>query len=107
MDVKSAFLNGILSKVVYVKQPKGFEDPKFPNHVYMLKKALYGLKQATIAWYERLIIHLLEKNFEREGIGRTLFVNRSKDELLVAQIYVDDIFLELPLVTLPLVFLRR
>ena len=44
MDVKSAFLNGILSKEVYVEQPKGFEDPELPNHVYRLKKALYGLK---------------------------------------------------------------
>ncbi|RVW20216.1 hypothetical protein CK203_112033 [Vitis vinifera] len=45
MDVKSAFLNDILSEEVYVEQPKGFEDSKFPNHVYGLKKALYGLKQ--------------------------------------------------------------
>ena len=44
MDVKSAFLNGILSEEVYVEQLKGFEDHKFPNHVHRLKKALYGLK---------------------------------------------------------------
>ena len=44
MDVKSAFLYGILSEEVYVEQPKGFEDHKFPNHVHRLKKALYGLK---------------------------------------------------------------
>ena len=49
MDVKSAFLNDILSEEVYVEQPKGFEDSKFPNHVYGLKKALYGLKQASRA----------------------------------------------------------
>jgi hypothetical protein len=42
MDVKSAFLNGPLNELVYVKQPPGFEDPKFPTHVYKLKKALYG-----------------------------------------------------------------
>ena len=59
MDVKSAFLNCILSEEVYVEQPKGFEDPKLPNHVYMLKKALYGLKQAPRAWYERLTTYLL------------------------------------------------
>ena len=44
MDVKSAFLNGPLSELVYVEQPPGFEDPKHPHHVYKLHKALYGLK---------------------------------------------------------------
>ncbi|KAA0045318.1 gag-pol polyprotein [Cucumis melo var. makuwa] len=49
MDVKSAFLNGYLNEEVYVAQPKGFIDSKFPQHVYNLNKALYGLKQASRA----------------------------------------------------------
>jgi hypothetical protein len=63
MDVKSAFLNGILQEEVYVKQPKGFQDHQFPNHVYKLKKALYGLKQAPRAWYERLTTYLFDQGF--------------------------------------------
>ena len=61
MDAKSAFLNGILGKEVYVEQPKGFKDLKFPNHVYKLKKAFYGLKKSPRACNERLTTYLLEK----------------------------------------------
>jgi hypothetical protein len=50
MDVKSAFLNGILEEEVYVKQPPGFESVEFPHRVYRLRKALHGLKQASCAW---------------------------------------------------------
>ena len=64
MDVKSAFLNGPLKELVYVKQPPGFEDPKLPNHVYKLDKALYGLKQAPRAWYEHLRELLLDRGFK-------------------------------------------
>ena len=54
MDVKSAFLNGFIEEEVYVKQPPGFENPKFPNRVFKLQKAFYGLKLAPRAWYDRL-----------------------------------------------------
>ena len=52
MDVKSAFLNGYLKEEIYVKQPLGFENPDFPNHVFKLNKALYGLEQAPKTLYE-------------------------------------------------------
>ena len=61
MDMKSAFLNGPLSELVYVEQPPGFEDPKYPNHVYKLDKVLYGLKQAPRAWYDCLKDFLLKR----------------------------------------------
>jgi hypothetical protein len=91
MDVKSAFLNGELEEVVYVKQPPGFVDPKHPNHVCRLNKALYGLKQAPRAWYETLTSHLLNNGFCRGAIDSTLFILREKGNILLVQIYVDDI----------------
>ena len=68
MDVKSAFLNGILNEEVYVEQPKRFQDPRYPNHVYRLGKTLYGLKQALRAWHERLTSYLPKKGFMRGGV---------------------------------------
>jgi len=91
MDVKSAFLNGILEEEVYVKQPPGFEDPINPEYVYKLHKALYGLKQAPRAWYERLSKFLLENKFKMGTADKTLFTRQEKDDILLVQIYVDDI----------------
>jgi hypothetical protein len=56
MEVKSAFLNGPIKEEVYVEQPLGFENVKYPNHVYKLHKVLYGLKQAPRAWYVRIFL---------------------------------------------------
>ena len=91
MDFKSAFLNGFIKEYVYVEQPPGFEDYKFPNHIYKLKKALYGLKKALRSWYERLSTFLLENDFERGKIDLTLFIKRVGEHILLVQIYVDDI----------------
>ncbi|GJT26857.1 retrovirus-related pol polyprotein from transposon TNT 1-94 [Tanacetum coccineum] len=90
MDVKSAFLNGKL-KEVYVKQPPGFESNEFPNHVYKLDKALYGLKQALRALYETLSTFLTEHKFVRGKIDNTLFVYKTQTDVIMVQIYVDDI----------------
>ncbi|KAK2456670.1 cysteine-rich RECEPTOR kinase [Trifolium repens] len=91
MDVKSAFLNCVISEEVYVKQPPGFEDLKNPDYVFKLKKSLYGLKQAPRAWYERLSNFLLENGFQKGQIDNTLFRKTSKKDILIIQIYVDDI----------------
>ncbi|WJX51639.1 hypothetical protein P8452_37816 [Trifolium repens] len=91
MDVKSTFLNGVISEEVYVKQPPGFEDLKNPDYVYKLKKSLYGLKQAPRAWYERLSNFLLENGFQKGQIDNTLFRKTTKKDILIIQIYVDDI----------------
>jgi len=91
MDGKSAFLNGYIKEEVYVRQPPGFENPKFPNHVFKLHKALYGLKQALKAWYERLKGFLLEKGFKMGSVDKTLFLLKQGTDTLLVQIYVDDI----------------
>ncbi len=91
MDVKSAFLNGYINEEVYVVQPPSFENHQYPNHVYKLNKALYGLKQAPRAWYERLSKFLLDHEFSRWNVDTTLFLKKKNKDMLVVQIYVDDI----------------
>ncbi|KAI3691993.1 hypothetical protein L6452_31797 [Arctium lappa] len=91
MDVKSDFLYGSIEEEVYVCQPPGFENPSYPDRVYKLKKALYGLHQAPRAWYDTLSSYLLENGFERGVIDKTLFIKRKKKDILLVQIYVDDI----------------
>nr|GEW31512.1 uncharacterized mitochondrial protein AtMg00810-like [Tanacetum cinerariifolium] len=76
---------------VYVCQPLGFEDPDHPDKVYKVVKALYGLHQAPRAWYETLATYLLENNFQRGTIDQTLFIKKQKGDILLVQIYVDDI----------------
>ena len=91
MDVKSAFLNGVLSEEVYVKQPPGFEDSNHPDYVFRLKRALYGLKQAPRAWYERLSKFLVEKGFSMGKVDKTLFIKHLNNDHSSCSIYVDDI----------------
>ncbi|GKA86810.1 retrovirus-related pol polyprotein from transposon TNT 1-94, partial [Tanacetum coccineum] len=91
MDVKTAFLNGNLREEVYVSQPDGFVDPDKPNYVYKLKKALYGLKQAPRAWYDMLSSFLISNDFSKGLVDPTMFICREGKELLLVQIYVDDI----------------
>nr|GEV14360.1 copia protein [Tanacetum cinerariifolium] len=91
MDVKTAFLNGPLKEEVYVAQPDGFVDPDHPHKVYHLRKALYGLKQAPRAWYVELSKFLTSKGFTKGTIDPTLFMIRYEEDILLVQIYVDDI----------------
>ncbi|GKC16756.1 retrovirus-related pol polyprotein from transposon TNT 1-94 [Tanacetum coccineum] len=91
MDIKSAFLNGKLKEEVYVKQPSSFESSEFPNHVCKLDKALCRLKQAPRAWYETLSTFLIKHKFVRGKIDNTLFVYKTQTDVILVQIYVDDI----------------
>ncbi|GJS71473.1 retrovirus-related pol polyprotein from transposon TNT 1-94 [Tanacetum coccineum] len=91
MDIKTAFLNGELTKEVYVSQPEGFVDQDNLSHVYKLKKALYSLKQAPRAWYNILSSFLLSQYFSKGVVDPILFIWHAGNDLLLVQIYVDDI----------------
>ncbi|GJX18674.1 putative ribonuclease H-like domain-containing protein [Tanacetum coccineum] len=91
MDVKSAFIYRKIEEEVYVCQPAGFEDLNFPERVYKVEKALYGLHQVPRAWYEALSTYLLDNGFQRGKIDKTLFIKNHKGDILLVQVYVDDI----------------
>jgi hypothetical protein len=74
-----------------VRQPPGFESEKYPHRVYKLGKALYGLKQAPRAWYGRLRGFLFERGFQMAKVDQTLFLLRHGRDILIVQVYVDDI----------------
>nr|GEW45072.1 retrotransposon protein, putative, Ty3-gypsy subclass [Tanacetum cinerariifolium] len=91
MDVKSAFLNGFINDEVYVAQPLGFIDFEKLDHVYKLKKALYGLKQVPKAWYDRLKAFLIKHEYKMRMVDSTLFTKKKSSNLIIVQVYVDDI----------------
>nr|GEW86869.1 hypothetical protein [Tanacetum cinerariifolium] len=91
MDVKSDFLHGTIKEEVYVHQPPRFEDPDYPHKIYKVVKALCGLHQAPRAWYETLANYLLKNSFQRGKIDQTLFIKKQKGDILLVQVYVDDI----------------
>nr|GEU80235.1 putative ribonuclease H-like domain-containing protein [Tanacetum cinerariifolium] len=106
MDMKSAFIYGKIKEEVYVCHPLGFEDLYFPDKVYKVEKALYRLHQALRSWYELNLVallffltsrkhtlsnYLLDNWFHRGKIDKTLFIRRNRDDILLVQVYVDDI----------------
>nr|GFB59093.1 putative ribonuclease H-like domain-containing protein [Tanacetum cinerariifolium] len=91
MDVKSVFLYGTIDEEVYVMQPFGFQDLKFPARVYKVEKAMYGLHQAPRAWYGTLSKYLLTNGFQRGTIDQTLFIRMHRGDFILVQVYVDDI----------------
>ena len=92
MDVKSAFLNGVLEEEVYIEQPPGYLQQGEEDKVYKLKKALYGLKQAPRAWYTRIDTYFINNGFHRSPYEHALYVkaNNSGDIIIVC-LYVDDL----------------
>jgi hypothetical protein len=93
MDVKTAFLNGVLDQKVYVEQPLGFVVHERETHVCRLKRALYGLKQAPRAWYSRIDTYLLQIGFTRSESDVNLYYIVIGGEPLILVLYVDDLFI--------------
>ncbi|GJR33927.1 retrovirus-related pol polyprotein from transposon TNT 1-94 [Tanacetum coccineum] len=91
MDMKMTFLNGPLKEEVYVAQPDGFVDPDHLEKVYRIRKAQYGLKQALRVWYDELSNFLISKGFTKGTIDLTLFMIKYGEDILLGQIYDDDI----------------
>ena len=91
LDVKNMFLHGVLEERVYMKQPPGFEDPQFPNHICKLDKALYGLKQAPRAWFSRLSSKLHDLGFIPSKADTSLFLYNRSGIIIFLLVYVDDI----------------
>ena len=90
VDVKSAFLNGILEEEVYVDQPLGYTIKGQECKVFELKKAFYSLKQAPRAWYSRIDSYLINNGFNRSNNEPTLYVKTEQGKMLIVCFYVDD-----------------
>eukprot|EP00253_Pinus_taeda_P012378 PITA_12378 len=91
MDVKLAFLNGVLMEEVYIEQPLGYEKKGEEHKVCKLKKAHYGLKQVPRAWYSRIDSYLLENGFEKCEGEPTVYIKEKYGKLLIVVLYVDDV----------------
>uniref|UniRef100_A0A8R7U3E7 Reverse transcriptase Ty1/copia-type domain-containing protein n=1 Tax=Triticum urartu TaxID=4572 RepID=A0A8R7U3E7_TRIUA len=91
LDVKNAFLHGVLEEEVFMKQPPGYESSVLPRHVCKLDKAIYGLKQAPRAWYYRLYSKLQSLGFSASKGDTSLFFYHRHGITIFMLIYVDDI----------------
>ncbi|KAI5344419.1 hypothetical protein L3X38_012296 [Prunus dulcis] len=92
LDVKFAFLNGVLKEEVYVEQPQGFVKENEEIMVYKLHKALYRLKQAPRAWYDEIDAYFNSVGFKKSSSEATLYVKTSENScIIIVSLYVDDI----------------
>ncbi|GJV10143.1 ribonuclease H-like domain-containing protein [Tanacetum coccineum] len=93
LDVKNAFLNGDLSETVYMHQPLGFVDSRYPHHVCLLQRSLYGLKQAPRAWFQRFADYATRAGFTPSHCDSSLFIYTQGSQVAYLLLYMDDIFL--------------
>ncbi|GKC37645.1 retrotransposon protein, putative, ty1-copia subclass [Tanacetum coccineum] len=93
MDVKTAFLNGYLSEEVYMEQPEGFVNPKYPNRVCKLKRSIYGLKQASRQWNKRFDDEIKKFGFTQNRDEPCVYLKASGSNVTFLILYVDDILI--------------
>jgi hypothetical protein len=93
MDVKTAFLNGVIEEEVYIEKPQGFEVEDRKTHVCKLKKAMYRLKQDCRSWYGRIDGFLTSLGFTKSKTDSNLYLKVMNDEPVILLMYVDDLFL--------------
>jgi Reverse transcriptase (RNA-dependent DNA polymerase) len=91
MDVKSAFLNGVLEENIYIKQPPGYIKVGEENKVLKLKKTLYELKQAPRAWNIRIDTYFKENGFKKCPYEHALYAKKNGGNVLFVALYVDDL----------------
>nr|GFC84663.1 retrotransposon protein, putative, Ty1-copia subclass [Tanacetum cinerariifolium] len=93
MDVKTAFLNGYLNEEVYMEQPEGFVNPKYPNWVCKLKRSIYGLKQASRQWNKRFDNEIKKFGFTQNYDEPCIYLKASGSNITFLILYVDDILI--------------
>ena len=91
MNFKNAFLHGDLQEKVFMKQPADFVDQEHPHHVWRLNKAIYGLKQAQCAWFDKFSYFQIDFGFFCSKSDPSLFVYKTKTNIIILLLYVDDI----------------
>ena len=92
MDVKTAFLNGVVEEEVYVEYPLGFETHDTDSNVCRLNKSLYGLKQTSKTWYERIDGFLSNLDFTKSKADSNLYYKVEEDNPVILLLYVDYLF---------------
>ena len=94
MDVKTAFLNGIIEEEIYIEQPEGFIVHGKDSHVCKLRKASYGLKKAPRAWYGRIDGYLVNLGFTKSDVDPNIYYNIEDNDPLILFLYIDNVFLK-------------
>lgn len=93
IDVKTAFLNGIIDTEIYIKQPEGFVEPGKENLVCKLNRSIYGLKQSARCWNQRINDIFIKFGFRRGIADNCLYIKENKGDFIYVLIYVDDIII--------------